>query len=96
MSCLLSPASPPSPDTPGPPCHTTHLQTHKPHAIVVGASSPEATTLESDLRDIKESILLDNPRFMIGGGAGRVAGAGSGVGGGQGGVGGWWAGRAGS
>ncbi|PSC69358.1 transcription elongation factor SPT6 [Micractinium conductrix] len=41
------------------------IETHKPHAIVVGASSPEATTLESDLRDIKESILLDNPRFMI-------------------------------
>ncbi len=42
------------------------LQSHKPHAIVVGASHPEARTLEQDLTAIKESILLDNPRFYIG------------------------------
>ncbi|KAL4447813.1 hypothetical protein ABPG75_005032 [Micractinium tetrahymenae] len=40
------------------------IETHKPHAIVVGASSPEARTLEHDLRAILESILIDNPRFF--------------------------------
>jgi hypothetical protein len=48
-------------------------QEHKPHAIVVGASHPEARTLEQDLLAIRESILLDNPRFVIGG-RGRTAG----------------------
>ncbi|KAL4442498.1 hypothetical protein ABPG77_005082 [Micractinium sp. CCAP 211/92] len=40
------------------------IETHKPHAIVVGASSPEARTLELDLQAILESILIDNPRFF--------------------------------
>ncbi|EFN54675.1 hypothetical protein CHLNCDRAFT_58171 [Chlorella variabilis] len=38
---------------------------HKPHAIVVGASSPEARTLYEDLGQIRESIMLEDPRFMI-------------------------------
>lgn len=40
------------------------IETHKPHAIVVGASSPEARTLEQDLRAILESILIEHPRFF--------------------------------
>lgn len=47
--------------------HTPLLQDHRPHAIVIGASNPEARTLEQDLVQILDSILLDNPRFNIGG-----------------------------
>jgi hypothetical protein len=43
------------------------VQEHKPHAIVVGASHPEARNLEQDLGAIREHILLENPRFQIGG-----------------------------
>ncbi|PRW45415.1 transcription elongation factor SPT6 isoform A [Chlorella sorokiniana] len=48
------------------------IEDHKPHAIVVGASSPEARTLEQDVRSILESIIIENPRFNIELGTGEV------------------------
>lgn len=68
-ACLRRPPWCPRPQPlPSPPglLSLPRLQTHKPHAIVVGASSPEARTLELDLQAILESILIDNPRFFTG------------------------------
>lgn len=43
--------SAPAMRSPPRPCpNATRVQDHKPHAIVVGASSPEARTLEQDIR----------------------------------------------
>ncbi|KAI3425064.1 hypothetical protein D9Q98_008441 [Chlorella vulgaris] len=48
------------------------IEDHKPHAIVVGASHPEARTLELDLGLIREAIVLDNPRYIIELGTGEL------------------------
>lgn len=60
VSCLACP--PPSSSLRSPPISLPKLhpeQDHKPHAIVVGASSPEARTLEQDVRCV--------PGFCLGG-----------------------------
>lgn len=43
------------------------LEDHKPHVLVLGASSPEARQLEVDLKAIRDQILMDNPTFFLGG-----------------------------
>ena len=48
----------------------------QPHAIVVGASHPEARYLEYDLQGILTAILETNPRFQIGAQHAAVRGAG--------------------
>jgi hypothetical protein len=56
------------PKYPAPPAAPTlhRLQTNRPNAIVVGGSTPESKTLEHDLLQIRETITIDHPRFMIG------------------------------
>jgi transcription elongation factor SPT6 len=40
------------------------IETHLPHAIIVGMGNPEAKSLKSDISLVLERILSDNPRAM--------------------------------